>query len=340
MRLSFVAAGCFTLAACHGDAPHKAGAAASASAKRVHDVASAAPSHAPPPRPPLAPPPTGPATLTTSGKSATLSAQVAYLGEDGVLTVVLADRPYACDELGAKMVDDTKRRSITLTIPPGPNASYFAGGRIGVAGQIEGVAGASYLEPSELTAEIAAADTKTGGHVTGWTTWQRSDSSVSGAFDAKVCPPLYTTPAPKLDASAPTAPIAGSMAGEGFAAKKVLAIVRHSKKLGLDYVSEIDAFASPDVACADLPLSDKQTPSLAITDIGGVSSKEDYSGTTQPMVGMYAASGWKVGKPRATGRGWIRLESLDFVGPLVGTMRLANASGSIGGAFTAEVCKK
>ena len=326
------------LAACNSP-KHDPRPAASAAARApsAHAV-----SHVPPPKAPLPPPPTGPVALTVDGKAAPLSVQVAYLGEDGVLSVVLADRKYSCDDLGARFIDDTQLRTLTLKVPPGPGATYFAGSRIGVTGQMDatGAPGGSYLDQNELTAQIASADTKTGGHVVGWTTWARGGWSAAGAFDAKVCPPLFTTPAPKLEASEPTGAVAGTMAGEAFTAKKALAVVRHNKKLDLEYVSEIDLFASADVGCADLPLGDKHDPSLAITEIGGASPKLDYSGTQQPMVGMFAPSTWKVGKPRTTERGWIRLESLDFAGPLKGTLRLAGGKGSAAGAFTADVCKK
>ena len=88
------------------------------------------------------------------------------------------------------------------------------------------------------------------------------------------------------------------------------------------------------------PAKDTTTPSLALTNVGGASTKNDLTGTVQPVSGMYAPTGWKMGKSRITGGGWVQLDALDYDAPLKGTVRVATPKGTIGGAFTAEVCKK
>ncbi len=164
-------------------------------------------------------------------------------------------------------------------------------------------------------------------------------NSAKGTFDAKVCAPLAPETPPELGTDA-TGSVAGEVAGEKFVTKKALAIVKHDKVLDGDYVAEIDFFGRDDVTCDDTPATDTKTPSLAIVDLGGASTKNDLTGTVQPTHGMFATKAWKIGKPRTTGDGWIKLDSLDFDAPLKGTFRFVTPKGGAGGAFTADVCRK
>ena len=325
------------LLACKGfknDDPPPAASASSSAAPMAADTAKT--------KPALAPAPTLPLVLKLSDQDVPLPVGLVFVREGGVLQIVLANQPVSCQDFDGKFGTDDKRISLSVNMPPGPGQTYFAGHRVGVTGQISapGVT-ADYINQNQLVAQLETTDAKAGSHVKGWVVWERGALGAKGTFDAKICPIGSTSAVPPLGAEATAGAVSGTAGGESFTAKKVLAVVRHEKDTNVEYVSELDFFGGDDVTCEDTPATDTHNPSLALTNMGGASAKNDFSGTVQPVDGMFAPTAWKVGKSRLTGGGWIQLEALDFDAPLKGTVQVALLKGgTVGGAFTAEVCRK
>jgi hypothetical protein len=312
------------------------GASASASASTSAPVASASASAA---KPQLPAAPTEPLAFDLDGNKTALPHALAIMS-DGRLTIEIANQAQSCDAFESKAGPGEKYMSLELHVRSGPGGTFYAGHPIGSTGDIHASAvPGSYINPRQLVVQIDSADTKPGGHVKGWAIWTRGKNSAKGTFDAKVCPPLAPSAPVELGTDA-TGNVAGEIGGEKFETKKALAVVKKDKELGGDYVSEIDFFGRDDVTCADTPATDTKNPSLALVDLGGASTNEDFTGSVQPVNAMFAATTWKVGKSRVVGDGWIKLDALDFSAPLKGTFRFATPKGGAGGAFTAEVCRK
>ncbi len=292
---------------------------------------------------PSAPPAASSAPLTLKRKAGDeqLKEGLALMQEEG-LHVFLSNQPMSCEELThpTKFLHDNPPIDFNFTVNPGPGGRFFVGHRIGVPGGIFGPPGfaGTALFSSELTVLLDAAGGKPGDHVKGWAEIKPSGVHAVGAFDATVCEGDEPGPG-ELPADLPVGDVTGAVDGVPFTPKRAFARVHRDVKGGDPYLADLQFYAE-EMSCADLPVKDELTPSLEVLDMGGASQGQDFSGTQQPTRAHFAPPGWKVGKMRTTGVGWIQIERLEFsAGKRVqGALRLGFKHGGVAGRFTAEVC--
>jgi hypothetical protein len=289
--------------------------------------------------------------LKVRGNQSVLPYGAAVVGPK-LVTVTLASRPLTCDVAmyPARIVDDPDRVTVELRVPPGPGRRFFSGHRVGVQAWLQGTRGAdAYFAPRDVSLRLDEVNGWASGHLMGWADLEHTDGSARGYFDVPICNNVLDSgsvvPAlPALPENAPTTPMSGMIAGVPFLLKSAVAVVSHDPKRGADTLWKIEWYASEHVDCSGVP-PEPSLPCIRGSEIGGVSSLQDFTGSQQPISDVVAAPDWKAwksGKHPAEGSGWVQLDALHFQeGETVsGSAALVFTGGAASGSFVALVCRE
>lgn len=277
----------------------------------------------------------------------------------GGVHVVLSSQPTSCAEPGA--LNDAA--AIEFDVPPGPRGDFFASAPIGVEAWFhdpERSTAQGRAAPWQTTVKLdAAPDDRVRGTIDFATKLTGGEATARGTFDVELCDraALTITKANALPAASDAA-ITGTLGGDAFTPRTVLASVWKDPSSGEAFVHSLAFYPSTGVDCVNHFVFERAEPVVVLEEIGGVSERRTLGGM-QPAEALYSkperpnpdaaptATLHALGSGR---RAWVRFDDLN-VGALKQGQTVKGAAaaasdpgapaadvGHLDGTFTATVC--